>query len=135
MKGGDVKIPSSYTVKVGGTGSTILVDADLDNIHTYVEKIPRIELSLEKIPKVETESGIRIRELPQINLAVEKIPPITTNLNLAIKEVPEQRYHMPAYYHVGFSLFGLEVFRLSLCGESQVINEKYVPRRMELGCE
>jgi len=32
-KGGGVTIPKDYTIGVGGTGTTLAVDADLDDFH------------------------------------------------------------------------------------------------------
>ncbi|MFQ5560065.1 MAG: hypothetical protein ACE5FU_05700 [Nitrospinota bacterium] len=128
---GEVDIPSTYTIKVGGTGgNTVHVDSDLDNIH--VKEIPRIEFGVKEIPRIE----FGVKEIPRIELAVTEIPKIevdtNSTINVAVKEIPDTRVHVPAHYNLGFSLFGLEVWKLSLCGESQVINEKYKPRQTEM---
>lgn len=148
-KGGGVKIPSEYKISVGGTGSTISVDADLDNI--CVKELPRFELAVTEYPTIELDSSVSVKELPRVevdtnsdvNVAVKELPRIeldtnssvNANVNIAIKEIPDTRVHLPAHYCVGLSFFGYEIWKLSLCGESQVINEKYVPRRTEICCE
>ena len=118
-----VNVPSSYTftVELGSTGETIHVDADLDNIH--VKEIPRIEFALKEMPQVD----VAVKEIPRIEFAVKELPQI----DIAIKEIPSTRTHVPSHYDLGLSILGLEVLRLSLCGETQFITEKYVPRRAE----
>ena len=143
-KGGGSSIPSDYTVEVGGSGSTIQVDYGLDNIQ--VKELPAFSVGVTAFPEVTGNSNISIKELPKIvsdvttastvtantSIAITEIPPITTNLNIAVTQIPEQRVHYPAHYQLGFTLFGMEVWSLSLCGEAQVINENYVPRRTEV---
>jgi hypothetical protein len=129
----EVSIPSSYTFTVnhGSTGATIKVDADLDNVH--VKEIPRIEFALKEIPQINV--GVKempriefaVKELPRIEFALKELPPI----NIALTDVPDIRAHIPAQYDLGLSVFGIEILKLSLCGESQIITEKYEPRRAE----
>lgn len=139
----EVSIPKSYTFTVhhGSTGATIKVDADLDNIH--VKELPRVEFALKEMPQVDfalkempqvdfalkevPRIEFAVKEMPRIEFAVKELPPI----NIAVTDVPSIRAHIPAQYDLGLSIFGFEVLRLSLCGESQVITEKYVPRRAE----
>jgi hypothetical protein len=126
-----VSIPSNYTftVRHGSTGGTILVDADLDNIR--VKELPRINVDMAADTRVAVTQMPRIefalKELPRIEFAMKEMPQI----NFALKEIPSVRAHVPAHFDLGLSIFGLEVLRWSLCGESQVITEKYVPRRAE----
>lgn len=105
----DVNIPNEYWVHVDSNGGTVHVDADLDNIR--IKELPKIELA-------EINVNARLKELPRIEIA--------------IKEIPDTRVHVPAYYNLGISVLGVCLMNLSLCGESQIITEKYVPRRMEL---
>lgn len=129
----EVSIPSSYTFTVhhGSTGATIKVDADLDNIR--VKELPRVEFGLKEMPQVDfalkevPRLEFAVKEMPRIEFAVKELPTI----NIAVTDVPNIRAHIPAQYDLGLSVFGFEVLRLSLCGESQVITEKYVPRRAE----
>lgn len=108
-----VNIPSTYTIHVGSDGTMFHVDADLDNIH--VKELPTIKLE-------------------EIKVNVTNIPPIktTSQVDLAIKEIPDTRVHLPANYHLGVSVLGICLLKVSLCGEGQIITEKYKPRRMEL---
>jgi hypothetical protein len=152
-------VSTDVSFSFGGDGSTISVDTDLDNIR--VKELPRLELAITEYPKLEAEAALSIKELPRIeaeaSLAIKELPRIEgdaslsikelprieldanskvdANLNIAIKELPDTRVHLPAHYQMGFSLFGYEIWKLSLCGETQMINEKYVPRAAELSCE
>jgi len=136
--GGGTTIPTDYTYSIGGTGTTLHVDYDLDNIH--VKELPALQVGVTAFPEVTANSNIAIKELPPVvstvtttsSIAITEIPPITSNLNIAVTQIPEQRVHYPAHYQLGFSLLGMEIWSLSLCGEAQVINEKYVPRRTEV---
>ncbi|MEP7347783.1 MAG: hypothetical protein ABI877_21110, partial [Gemmatimonadaceae bacterium] len=40
---------------------------------------------------------------------------------------------IPANFRLGFSIFGVELAALHLCGEAQIITEPYVPNPCE-GC-
>lgn len=128
---------TTFKHKVGNLGGTFSssVDADLDNIH--VKELPRIEFG-------DIDTTIRVKELPRIdfgefntNIRVKELPKIeidaNTNsaVNVAITRIPDVRAHLPSHYNLGVSVFGVELFSFSLCGESQVITEEFVPRRME----
>lgn len=101
------EIPTGYTFTLKGIPTTYTVDADagLDNIR--IKEIPKIDLKIERL-SVETENNIRIKEIPDI------------------------RAHVPSYYNFGVKFLGIEILTFSLCGESQVITEKYVPNKMEI---
>jgi len=146
--GGGSSYPTSYThtVLVGSSGSTVSVDADLDNIR--VKELPKLEIGdvnyrLKEMPKIETgDFNFRVKELPRLetgdfNFRVKELPRIDVTadtksaVNVALTEIPDVRAHLPSHYNVGFALFGIQIWNLSFCGESQVITEKYKPRRME----
>jgi hypothetical protein len=105
----NVNIPNEYWVHVDSNGNTIHVDADLDNIK--ITGLPKIELA-------DINVNVRVKEMARIDIA--------------IKEIPDTRVHVPANYNLGLSVLGVCLVNLSLCGEAQIITEKYVPRRMEL---
>jgi hypothetical protein len=137
-KGGGTSIPlGPYDFQIGGDGSMIQADYGLDNIQ--VKSLPTFEIDVKSLPDIKTSSDISVKEIPKIEtssdisskVAITEIPTITTDLNIAITQIPEQRVHLPAHFQLGFSLLGVELWNLSLCGEAQVINEKYVPRRTE----
>lgn len=120
-----------HKVKNWGGPYDLDVDADLDNMHMWVEKIPEVVSRVKELPKIEfadINTNIRVKELPRIEIDATT----TSTVNLAIKEIPDVRAHLPSHYNLGISIFGVEIVNFSLCGESQVITEKYVPRRMEI---
>jgi hypothetical protein len=133
---------ATYDFQFGGDGSTIQVDTGLDDIH--VKELPKFEIAVTEVPALTLNSNLAVTKLPTANanvttnsnvttsIAITEIPPINSNVSIAVTEIPEQRVHVPTHYQVGFSLFGIEIWSLSLCGETQVINEKYVPRRTEI---
>jgi len=123
--GGGVSIPSNYSVRLGGlNGGIVQIDSDLDNIQ--INKIAPLELRVKEIPVLTINSNVAVTQLPVIRSEGK------TDVNFSLKEVPEMRIHLPAHYQVELSLFGFEILKLGFCGESQVINEKYVPRQAEV---
>jgi hypothetical protein len=73
--------------------------------------------------------------LPTIHLSVDHIPKIefaVDPMEIRLTEFPSIRAHLPADFSVGFSLLGVELGALRLCGESQVITEPYVPNPCEV---
>lgn len=103
----------------------------LDNIH--IKEVSNIAPVTVKTPDV-ADMGLRITHLPDIRLAITEPVVIdsTSTINLHIKEIPEVRMHIPANFSVGLAILGMELLTLSLCGEAQVITEKYVPRKPEI---
>lgn len=91
------------------------VNLGLDNIRvTYLDPIV---ISANTTSKVDLGlDNIRIKELAPIEL---------------ILGVKPTRVHFPVNYHMCFSLFGKEVMKLGLCGESMVITEPYSPHQTE----
>lgn len=75
--------------------------------------------------------NIRIEKIPKIYLDSESDMSIDSTTNIHIKEIPEIRGHLPMNFNLGFKLFGIELFNFSLCGELQMITEKYKPTRWE----
>ena len=120
--GGSIPQTYTHTLRFGSTGETIRVDADLDDIH--IKEVPKIFLDAE----TRSDFKISVKELPRIEFGVKEIPTI----NFALKEIPSVRAHLPSHYDYGLCVFGIEVLRFSLCGETQVITEKYIPREPEL---
>ncbi len=121
----------TYKHKIGNMGGDYDVDAGLENMHLSVDKIPEILSRVKELPRIELadiNTNISVQKLPRIEIDA------TTNssLDISIKEIPDVRAHLPAHYNLGISLFGVEIVNFSLCGESQIITEKYRPRRMEL---
>jgi hypothetical protein len=105
---------------LGGIPSNYTVDLDLVS-----------PVDLMGIP-----SSFDITSLPKIQIALDHITiePITLkplDVNVHVKEIPSIRTHIPAAFTVGFSVLGLQVASIRLCGEAQVITEPYVPNPCE----
>jgi hypothetical protein len=74
---------------------------------------------------------INIDTLPKIQLGLDPVTLNPVTLSLAITEIPNIRGHLPADFQVGLSILGLELFRIRLCGEAQIITEPYRPNPCE----
>ena len=132
-KGGGVDIPTEYTTHIDSNGTAFVVDANLDDIR--ITQFPTINLG---------EISTRVKEFPRLtvdsNVAVTQLPPINTNvaikelpeIKVALTSIPDTRVHLPANFNLGLSVLGICLVNVSLCGEAQIITEKYVPRRMEI---
>jgi len=119
--------------KVGNLGGDygVDVDAGLDDVHLSIDSLPEFVARVKELPRLELgdiNTNIRVKEMPRIEIDANT----TSTLDVSIKEIPDVRAHLPAHYNLGITIFGIEVINFSLCGESQLITEKYVPRRMEL---
>jgi hypothetical protein len=81
---------------------------------------------------------ISVQSLPKVTLGID---PITINkvqlgvdpveLRMSVEKIPDIRAHLPADFHVGLSLLGMELMCVRLCGEAQMITEPYVPNPCE----
>ena len=133
-------VPSSYDHDVN------VNKMDDFTVDTNINYLDDVDVNVNKMPLMQHDIGmsnIRVKEMADINsnvnVAVKEIPKIfldsdidmNTDNNIRIKEIPEIRTHLPAHYNVGFKLFGYEIASISLCGEGQIITEKYRPNRYE----
>jgi hypothetical protein len=120
-------IPDKYTITLAGGA-----DMDLDNIH--IKEIPTVTLTLQGL------DNIHIKELPKLDasLAITQLPKI--DASLAITQLPKieadiglkpMRVHMPMHTQICLSFLGLNLLKLSICGENMMITEPYVPHRAE----
>jgi hypothetical protein len=101
-------IPTNYTVTTAVTIDSL--DAGLDNITSTstLNSTSKVDLGLD---------NIKITELPRIDLQVAMKP---------------TRIHFPVNFHFGLSGLGLQLLTFSVCGESMVIIEDYVPHKTEV---
>ena len=74
---------------------------------------------------------IHIREIPKMVLESNSNVNAATDSIIRIKEIPDIRAHMPIHMNFGFKILGFEIAALSMCGESQLITEKFVPNARE----
>ena len=131
---GSPSIPDKYTFTLAGH-----FDAGLDDIKILQVPVITVHAGLD---------GIRVKELPKVNVGlddirVKELPKINVGLDdIRVKELPTielevglkpTRVHVPAHYEMCFSLLGVEMFKVGVCGETMVINEPYVPHKTE-GC-
>ena len=82
-----------------------------------------------------------VTQLPKIDIGLPtlQVGPLQSTLkiepvqaSLAITAIPSVRVHLPANYALTFSLFGMEVAAIALCGEGQIITEPYRPNACEV---
>ena len=107
---------------MGGIPSNYTVDLDL---------ISPVELN-----GIPTNFQVDIKSLPKIQIGLDNITinPLTVNpldVSVAITQIPSVRTHVPAAFTIGFSILGLQLASVRLCGEAQVITEPYVPNPCE----
>ncbi len=71
-------------------------------------------------------------EIKPIDIKIEplKVDLGLDNMGLTLGVRPT-RVHFPINYHMCFSLFGKEIMKLGMCGESMVIIEPYSPHQTE----
>ncbi len=122
-------------------------DVDLDLSGTVgavgpitVQGIPSVfSLGLTALPTIQlgTVPPITLEPLTiePLTINLGTIPPITLeplSLSVAITKIPSVRAHVPSNYCVGFSLLGIELFSIRLCGETQIITEPFIPNPCEI---
>ena len=113
----------------------------VSTVNVDVDDLPPVEVNVIDLVPVDVASlpDLKISEIgPMGPLTLAGIPDSFTvaistlpDLNLRIKEIPSIRAHVPANFRLGFSVLGLELAALNLCGEAQIITEPYVPNPCE----
>lgn len=106
-------IGASLSGSLGAVGP-VTVAGIPDTFHINVDHLPKIQLGVDPIT------------LNPLTLTVNPV-----DLNLSIKQIPNIRGHLPADFCVGFSILGLELLSIRLCGEAQIITEPYRPNPCE----
>ena len=102
---------------MGGIPSNYTIDLDL---------ISPIDLT-----GIPTGFKVDINSLPKMQIGIDPITLNPVDVSVRLKEIPSVRAHIPAAFTVGFSVLGLQVASIRLCGEAQVITEPYVPNPCE----
>jgi hypothetical protein len=103
---------------LGGIPSHYTIDLDLVS-----------PVDLTGIP---TSFKVDINSLPKMQIGLDPITLNPVDVSVRLKEIPSVRAHIPAAFTVGFSVLGLQVASIRLCGEAQVITEPYIPNPCEL---
>ncbi|MEJ2184970.1 MAG: hypothetical protein P8Z36_03435 [Gemmatimonadota bacterium] len=116
----------AYTVHV--TQMTPVHVHSMPVVSADVVDLPTVDVDVDSLPDLTiTEIGavgpVTLAGIPdRYTVAISQLP----DLNLRLKEIPSIRAHVPANFRLGFSLLGVELAALQLCGEAQVITEPYV---------
>ena len=110
------------TVGVGLDNVRAAVDAGLDNVRATVDAGLN-DIRIRELPLIRSDNKI---DLGLDNIRIQELPPV--NLELAIRPT---RVHLPLSYSFSFELFGIRLFKLSLCGEGMVVTEDYHARETE----
>jgi hypothetical protein len=117
-------LTTGVTVKAGL--DNITVHAGLDNIaikelkaslEAKITQLVPIDLKITELPKIVTDSTL---DLGLDNIRIAELPPV--QLELAVRPV---RVHLPLNYTFCLELFGMRLFKFSICGEGMVISEDY----------
>lgn len=94
----------------------------LDPIHLDPIHLDPIKLGITDIPPIVTDSKVAL----DLKVAVTELPKIKLEFGFT-----PMRMHFPTHYQMCFSLFGKEVFKFALCGESMIACEHYHPHETE----
>jgi len=82
-----------------------------------------IRAAITQLPEIKTDSKV---DLGLDNIRIAEFPPI--QLELAVRPV---RVHLPLNYTFSLELFGIKLFKFSICGEGMVVSEDYKPHASE----
>jgi hypothetical protein len=129
-KSSSVNIPKDYTMKIGGDGTTIQVDSDLDNIH--IKEIPALTVNsnLAVTQPIVTKSD----STAGVDLKIEPVKAdVTTNSTVDLKPVamdscqtiklaplPPIRVEQPYSQHFGITFMGMELWGITVSGKSEM---------------
>ncbi len=92
-------------------------DVGLNNIHIKELPVVHTDSKLESNSKIDAGlDNIRITELPPFHF------------EFSMKPI---RIHLPLNYSFCLELFGVRLFKFSVCGEGMVVTEDYVPHTTE----
>jgi hypothetical protein len=88
----------------------------------------KLDVGISNLPKIVTDSTLTSdsKVALDLNVRVKELPKI--ELEFGFKPM---RVHLPTHYQMCFSLFGKEVFKFALCGESMIACEPYLPHQTE----
>jgi hypothetical protein len=113
----------------------------LNTVDVDVADLPTVDVDVIDLPPVHVGSlpDLRITDVGPVGpvtlagipssytVAISNLP----DVNVRIREIPSIRAHVPANFRLGFSVLGVELAALHLCGEAQIITEPYLPNPCE----
>lgn len=111
------------------------VEADVNDLPPVdVASLPPVDvaslpdMTISEIGSIGEMGPLTLAGIPNsYTVAISSLP----DLNLRIREIPNIRAHIPANFRLGFSVLGVELAALNLCGEAQIITEPYAPNPCE----
>ncbi|MHC4953479.1 MAG: hypothetical protein ACYTGZ_06285 [Planctomycetota bacterium] len=110
------KIPTIYVGSVGPVGP-VTVAGIPDHYEIDITNIPKIDLHIDPL---------------EVDVTLQPIQVNPLDVSVRLKEIPSIRAHVPSHHCVGFSLLGVELAKIQICGEAQVITEPYRPNPCEI---
>jgi hypothetical protein len=141
-KGGGTSIPSDYSIKVGGTGTPLTIDSDLDNIRINNIAPINVNSTLDVKSPIKTESTSDSTSKSDATATVDltikpldlKIEPLKIDSNstsvidlkpvaldscstIKIAPLPPIRIEQPYSQHFGFTWMGMELFGFTTSGQ------------------
>ncbi|MEO6966148.1 MAG: hypothetical protein ABI076_09675 [Acidobacteriaceae bacterium] len=141
-KGGGSSIPSDYSIKVGGTGTPLTIDSDLDNIRINNIAPINVNSTLDVKSPIKTESTsdstTKSDATATVDLTIKpldlKIEPLKIDSNsnsvidlkpiavdscstIKIAPLPPMRIEQPYSQHFGFTWMGMELFGFTTSGQ------------------
>jgi len=133
-KSSSVDIPKDYTVAVGGTGSTIQVDADLDNIRIKELAPINVNSNVAVTQPIVTQSSSTSDSKADINLKVDPLKVTSDSTSaidvkplaidscqtLKLAPLPPIKMEQPYSQHFGITLMGMELWGINVSGKSEM---------------
>ena len=136
--GGAPKIPSDYTIKLGGDGTIASIDADLDNIRIKEIAPVTVNSNIAVTQPIVTDSKSKSEADAKVNLKIEPLDikleaDVDTNSVIDLKPVavdscqtikfappPPLCVEQPYSQHFGFTFMGMELFGFNISGRSEM---------------
>jgi hypothetical protein len=115
--GTSVAVTTPIGVSGVGPVGPVTVAGIPDTFHINIDNVAKITLGIDPV-------HVALDSLPKISLGFDPV-------ELKITQLPSIRGHLPADFSVGFSVLGMELACVRLCGEAQIITEPYHPNPCE----
>ncbi len=134
-KGSGVDIPSDYTFKLGSDGSTIHVDADLDNIRVNEIAPVTVNSNVAVTQPIVSESTSKSDSTANLALKVEPLKVASDSTSqidlkplavdscqtLKLAPLPPIKMEQPYSQHFGITFMGMEMWGLNISGKSETL--------------
>ncbi|MFT5314173.1 MAG: hypothetical protein ACI8Z9_002672 [Paraglaciecola sp.] len=129
---------------------------ELAPINVGITEIPPINIGVTQLPDFNLNANLSVDSLPTIRLETQSIlntdsklktdSSLTTDnkvdlaLDVRFQELPQldlqlglrpMRFHFPLSYRFNLSVFGINIFEFSTCGEGMIVAEDYRAKAAE----